>query len=936
MELSKIFSICILSVLLIRLSHSNFTLDLYLFLKILLTLALYFYPFSTQTTSPSKNKSPLSKTSIPKTLDSNPPNPKKVSFSHLTDLPIKKLDFDRLENSPILLNSPIKMSENSSSPITNIKISLPQPKKKEKLYYVPQPKPSHPTTKEIMKKAKEKNEEIRKIYQDYAENVRFEYEQIIKNSKVEPEIIKPPTVHVKERFDMLPVILERNESELGFEFNPLEHKTGETKGNKGGKETIDDFDPKPLGSKMFALSGLEMQIKNLEKEENKSENLTPHMVLPVHRVKPFTTQLPILSSSTDFNPVPNDKNQVIQTSSVLGTEKSKQNNSNFFVDLGKSDSNLLKVNKPIGPLSSDGAMASHVILKNCTHNEMAKEVNQNHSFFVGGANGGNQTGNFSVNSVYSGNSERKGSNPFVNTNNFGGLGTQSGNPLCNSANMAGPGHQSTDPLANVTSYSTQTSQSINPFASTTNFSNQTSQPLNPFANPGLSNYSNPSSQSINLFTNASSFPTQNSQPINPFANATLPQALNSLANTSKISQQSNPFISDSSKSNPFNINPSTNLPQSSQYPSYIHQSKPISAPYTSLPVSNFSISSPASNHFTPTNHFNTSSHIPSAQLSSLTASNMYSTPPTIPNHLLAGNYSSQNPPTLKANPSFSNPPLGFQNSSLSSYNTTKKIDELTLDSYKSLRNQISTNESSQKLISEELLYNINTYYINITITEIDELYEKILSIFKQVPEIKLTTQTVSFTFLTVDYYLNNSNNDKNTVLSLAEFIVNLYSKLSLLIRGIQSILEFEIKTLSEIFSPKIYLEQEVTESWRLNDLRRTSEGGILQKQVLNEIKTIESLSILLSNHYIKHSPDDLFNLISQLSLNLPPRQWLPMIVGVMIILPFFKNTQIFHKISPLLNTHKAKLNLIPQVCNKIFFSSEISRFMESFNKIFGF
>ena len=777
-----------------------------------------------------------------------------------------------------------------------------------------------------MKKAKEKNEEIRKIYQDYAENVRFEYEQIIENSKVEQEVSRPSVVHVKERFDKLPVILERNESELGFEFNPLEHKTGEGREIRVEKEASDGFDPRPLGSKVFALSGLEMQIRTLDKEESKTENLPPYMVLPVHRVKPFSTQMPMLSSSTEFNPVPNDKNQVIQTSSVLGTEKLGQSNSNFFVNTGKSESGVVGMNN------------SSSVLRN----EMVKEVNQNHSFFVGGSGSGNQTVNFSGNGSYLDKLEAKGSNVFGSGNNFGGVGTQSGNPFGNTSNVVGQGHQPINPFGSVTSFSSQTTQSTNPFAHATNFPNPATTPLNPFNTTISANSSHPNTQTINPFANPTSFPTQNTQPLNPFASTTVSQALNSFVNTSKVPQQSNPFITDPSKPNPFNINPSTNLSHSSHFNTYTSQNKPVSAPITSLPVSNFSISSPASNQFTPSNHFNASSHLPSAHLSSLTGTNMYSTPPTIPNHFLTGNYTSQAPPSLNnGNPStsFSNPSLGFPNPSISNqsgHSASRKLEDLTLDSYKLMRSQISTHESSQKLITEELLYTINTYYVGIARPEIEALNEKILGIFKQVPEIKLTTQSVSFTFLMVDYYLNNSSNEKNTVLCLAEFVVNLYSKLSLFIRGILRMLEFEVKTLSEIFSPKVYLEQEATESWQLKDLRRVSEGGVLQKQVSSEIRTIENLSILLSIHYINHSPDDLFNLISQLSINMPPRQWLPLIVGVMIVLPLFKTSQIFHKINPLLNTHQAKLNLIPRICDKIYFLTEISRFMENFNKIFGF
>ena len=312
MNIGKILSLTVLMLLIINLISNNFKLDTILFCKILTTFLIFLYSSTSQI--PAKPPSPPLPAPSP-----SPKREKSLSEKYkISDLPIKKLNFDTVENSPKEANSPLIIMEEPSSIQADMVINIPLSRK-------PSEKRSKPAStrsdsRKILNDIQRDRAKATQTHKSRLENLQREYEEMVQSSrlKFEVESLIKPASPIRVQHLQLPVILEAKESEAPNDFTP---KLNQTRPEfKSSAETRADpgFNPRPLGSRPLEQSALEVQLKSLGDVQEDKNGIPPHMLLPVYKVKPYATQDPILRTPTSVDQPAFRPNPLSQSSFPAG------------------------------------------------------------------------------------------------------------------------------------------------------------------------------------------------------------------------------------------------------------------------------------------------------------------------------------------------------------------------------------------------------------------------------------------------------------------------------------------------------------------------------------------------------------------------------------------------------------------------------------------
>jgi hypothetical protein len=276
--------------------------------------------------------------------------------------------------------------------------------------------------------------------------------------------------------------------------------------------------------------------------------------------------------------------------------------------------------------------------------------------------------------------------------------------------------------------------------------------------------------------------------------------------------------------------------------------------------------------------------------------------------------------------------------SLTTVNTSDfyslEISRISLESYSKIKGLIPIQERSLKSCNENLLIVINDFYTDMPNTEQFNRFERIVQVFSKTDSNKLSILAVNFAFYCIDSLIENDD-DPDVLLRFCEYFVKVFIALEKEFKSICSCLLFELQTRCSVFAGKTFTEAEVEQSWRLEDLKRLSEGGVLQNKIQEEMKQLETLASFQTIFFIEtNQVKEIYTFLSQLKTT--PRQVLPVLVGILKCLQCNPRLSIVENLKSLIIEHGSRIENSKQFCNQLFFIHEILKFKELFNRIYGF
>ena len=267
---------------------------------------------------------------------------------------VKKLAFDNMENSSefeyeraavekifeepvtrhfskhIIINKPVT-SEIKRNGYTESKTFEIMKKETQKKNLIPNLLKTQETYEMAFEKLKENFEYLLNLGESQPSSTnqcisaKVSIQEGVKKIDLNPEQKKSYIIHKS----VLPTIPENNESEMHSEFLPVLHKDMSFNPKINSNNNSDDFTPTPLGTKPFAMSSLEINLKQLNNEPFNIDSIPPQTILPVFKVKPFATQEPVLSNLPNpFTPVAHssksiEKNETNFNENLISTRLQK-------------------------------------------------------------------------------------------------------------------------------------------------------------------------------------------------------------------------------------------------------------------------------------------------------------------------------------------------------------------------------------------------------------------------------------------------------------------------------------------------------------------------------------------------------------------------------------------------------------------------------------
>ena len=843
-----------------------------------------------------------------------------------TEMPVKKLGFDNMENSSEYENKSYidKMFEESSpeppvkhltlhksrNPSTSISITK-TPTKAIGL------KKSAITKKNLMVDLLKNQEE----YDDAFEKLRENFEKVLKESNIsssKPQIfpVKEPEIpssslpgdksvsKLKPYNTPLPVIPESSEIDPKFEFNPIKHTSTSSVPENSQAFKPSTFNPLPLGTKPLALSGLEVNLNQLGRPPTDLSSIPPHLILPVYKPDSSTRQESLLVGPT-FTPMPHHQEIV---SGNPPTNLSSAGNSNPF--RGNIASNLrgstlqnTEASSRTAGINSDrpGNSVGFKVNGESDANMHIEPASISSGFFVNSSNQPKDvfkpdTSNFGG----AGMSTPKVSNPF---NQGQPLPREIASNFTNDApNMFRMSNLTTGASAAIPGPSVFQANAKDPFTKDGNtFS---SQPTYNASNPEFKNQ---------FFVNPNNFPERGtsgsighqyistpSHVPGPLASQTFgnyPTTTNLFPNTgigmSHLQRNPDPFGQTSNLN--LNLNQNTNLNPFQQANPQPLESKTVPNP--------FSISNPGASMgpFNREPAFQNTSSMPSSF-----------------------NPVRNDSMVVDARPSsFNNTSLGrtYPQGSVQTFtNNPPKLDD-----YLVLRRTLENPDASFKIYLEEIVFLVNCIGSNMQSEEHLKFSCSFTQIFKKVDQRYSNIIKVCFGYQLLDYY-TQIEDDPQTFIRISQNIVQI---IGLLCKEFPELLDYittELACRSDIFADKMYGSDEALKSLQFVDLERLYKGGELQKQANLELIKVTKLGVLFGSLFvgfkIVSSIWDFLQKLSHLCIN---RYWIPALLGVLISGKDALSVTYQQEYSRLIELLVNKMNLIEGKCNRLYYQVYITQ-----------
>ncbi|OMJ73978.1 hypothetical protein SteCoe_27189 [Stentor coeruleus] len=815
-------------------------------------------------------------------------------------MPVRKLVFDNMDNSPALSSKGSVIEGLFKTPqksvgniVTKSKRTKPKPSKN---YGTPLDlKEIKPEYHDISDELKNTDVEYQELRQKLIEN----YERTLKIGRFAEEKAKNPETHsiIKEwekrkeldfkkealenenlkklAFGQLPAILEKNESEGLFNFNPTIHS--EKSEAPFIKEKTQDlnFNPIPQDQKPLFEN-------TIEENKIKKSDLPPHMILPIYTTKPITSQEGVINKiSNPFNPIvhPSEPVDRLNTDKTLNinqdiskqqdltneslstpTNEPKYTNS-FFVSKPSNNektpnpfatSNLTDSQKIISslapPLTSQTPFATSANLVNYPSQEskgfpafsapMSQRTNSESSmpnvFTSNIKSEPNLTSNIRTEQNVFASNIRTEQNVFTsNIRTEQNAFTSNIRPEQNvfASNIRPEQNAFTSNIRtepNVFTSNIRTEPNV--------FSSNTRTELNPMTNPFTSNIRTDS----NFFT--SNIRTE-------------PNAFASNIRTEPDPQKTqNPF----SMSNAFLVNeskPQNNFAPTNQRPQF--DSVPFPLPQTFKPDSQ-----PMQSPF-PAPQFQSDFQIPSNPFQNTNPNMNTRTQNTINNPFANNNHIS----TINQ---YTN---NQANISIS------KQGSMDFEEYCSIRRNTPSNDLSIKNTVLEIIHVLNIITPNMQQREVAECIKELCDIIGKTSENTHKSIIVNLAYYFIDLY-SGFNEDLSMLMnyckSLCDIVIPVKNKFPLCLTAII----FEIQYLADVFIPINYDSIKALSSLRLEDIGRTFKGGALQVKAKEEMIKVEKIGILFASLYI--SLDEivfLWNFLSHLLTIEVTMNWIPAIAG---------------------------------------------------------
>ena len=647
--------------------------------------------------------------------------------------------------------------------------------------------------------------------------------------KLEIESLIKPASPIRVQTLQLPVILETRESEVSNDFTPKVNKQQTDFKISALSKDESSFNPRPLGSKPMEQSALEMQLKSLGDGGKDDKNqIPPHMLLPVYKVKPYATQDPILRTPTSIDQPAFRPNPLSQSNFV--PENSKQ------MTLNGSQENF---------------------------------VNGSSGFF-----GNVQTGNSFRNNSFT----APVMNPFAAVNVTGQTGNTQSNPF------AAVDHRN---VMNLNTFSVEN----NKYAGSASLGAQSG------SGNVVAGFNKPGSQ---FFENKETGFLDSSNRVNPFS------GFNQFSESSGFK---------SAISRPSNLGPDPMTSNNSGAMGGFNISNPIN-PFSASSVQGYS---------TPVNPFskNNVSDGTKSKISDFSQVSMHSS------------YSSSGPSTFQHNPTPTPTPTttSVPRSNPSDF-LNLPLSTITLDTYKQIRSQIPFQDRAIKEAAEQLLLLITDLYPSMSEYDFKCQVEKITSIFSNFPSSKLSILSVNFTYLVLDTLLDY-HEDSQVTIKFSEYFAKIFIHLDRFYKSLTTLLIYEVQSQFSIFTGVQLNQKEVHESWQLEDLKKRKQGGELQKSIYVEMRNVEVLTIFYMVVMVEMGQmEKIREFLTQLQS--PSREVLPLMVGVLICLSRNPRLLIANQLQMVINEHGKRFDELNKICNMLFFSHEIMKFKDLYNKLYGF
>ena len=879
-----------------------------------------------------------------------------------TDLPIKKLEFDNMEDSPLYDEEKSFISRIFNEPASNIKtkhlvITKPNIRPIIKNYKAEPSKNKIFDLNEVNARKKFLINDLLKVdseYENAMNQLKENYESQLKIEKTQLEVIEKSENFEKNEENIkkieskisglkfsstaLPVIIEKNEFEPSVDFQPVIHKE---LSDKRQIPVVEDksFNPLPLGTKPLALSLLETQMTRLN-----PENLPPHMVLPVY--KSFAEQKPVLKEFTDFVVKPHgfESTVVSEKTSNLGSLTDKPQK-NFNILNLESNSRNVSENNTSNPFKNPVEVSKNSQSSFFLKNDYKPKENPSFSMIEnpkndqGISNFGQPYNNPNITSGQ--NTERGFSNPQSGLLNFSA--DSSFNPYPIKDRNEGSGLM---PINNTLSQN-------NTFAITNqnSFTSNTVTPNHKFIQSDFSKFN----ESKNKFSNQPFVPSNNALP-NPFVPSN-----NSLPNPFVPSNNSlpNPFVPSSNslmkqytntQNNPL-PNQYSNITQINPLPNqYTNtQNNPFSTPsnqtsqhtnqFTRNPSNLSNLSNP-SNASNPSNPFSINQTNP---YSLSTQSNPYSVTKqsntftsnslSMPDHNKNLRFQRSSPQAYSnLNPSsFSEFRPMPQNSSYNSasHSSSTRPSNFTLTEYQNIRTSAENPDQSFKLQGEDILRQINSISSNMTQQELSSLSLFISDIFEKSLQRNPDQLKVYFCIQLLQN-LKDADDKESQVLKLITNMCNILTTLDKF--SLCELVIHEICSLYNVFIPKLYTKEEGISSLQLVDLQRIYQGGELQIVVRTEMLFIKKIGMFYGILNVLLRKTEVLKGFMWKIIDLEvSRYWIPAICGLVITTKetFLSNHQEYSIFSQKIIT---KLNSVFTFCNPLFFQDQITRIHASLSE----